>query len=331
MILQEFSYVVDFTATLPGSAPVSVRAKYLLSPQCFCYARGHLRALRVTGWTEEGSEEKKAHSINTPFPFHPAGGKTVFAELWLHTGEKSISPACKASMSGMDDWDPIEVNNLGKDEKGDATGDTLVVLAELIDPQGEVRCSQKLEVPWSKKDGVRDGEERAAFLSMTCGPLEPGLWHLQLHKDGARKPFLYRVPMLFLPIGEELDRAGPQPTLEEADFLQGVWRVDTVAQLPLDDLYHDQSRLLKHFKPKEGHHRGKRSIREPSMVTGNFSDWLVCSGGLVSCALVLLFSYNCLYLPLAHPSRYHLRALYPTIGFSLAACFAQSLLCSLYC
>ena len=203
MILQEFSYVVDFTATLPGSAPVSVRAKYLLSPQCFCYARGHLRALRVTGWTEEGSEEKKAHSINTPFPFHPAGGKTVFAELWLHTGEKSISPACKASMSGMDDWDPIEVNNLGKDEKGDATGDTLVVLAELIDPQGEVRCSQKLEVPWSKKYGVRDGEERAAFLSMTCGPLEPGLWHLQLHKDGARKPFLYRVPMLFLPNSDE--------------------------------------------------------------------------------------------------------------------------------
>ena len=323
--------MLDFTATMPGADPVSVRAKYMHNPQCFCYARGHLRALRVTGWTEEGSEEKKAHSINTPFPFHPAGGKAVFAELWLHTGEKSVNPACKASGSGMDEWDPIEVDNLGKDDKGEVTGDTLVVLAELIDPHGEVRCTQKLEVPWSKKDGVREGEERAAFLTMACGPLEPGVWHLHLQKEGVARPFVYRVPMLFLPLGEELDRAGPQPTLEEADFLQGVWTIDTVAKLPLEDLYHDQSRLLKHFRPKAGHKRDKRSIREPSILAGNFSDWLVCSGGLVSCVLVLLFSYNCLYLPLAHPSRYHLRALYPTLGLSLTACLAQSLLCSLYC
>ena len=36
-----------------GEGGTSLRAKYSLAPQCLCYSRGHLRALRVTGWTEE--------------------------------------------------------------------------------------------------------------------------------------------------------------------------------------------------------------------------------------------------------------------------------------
>ena len=71
---QEFNHILDFTA-MPGGGGQSVRARarYMLSPQCRCYSRGHLRAFRVTAWTEDGSEDQRPLSINTPFPYHPAG------------------------------------------------------------------------------------------------------------------------------------------------------------------------------------------------------------------------------------------------------------------
>jgi hypothetical protein len=323
---QEFSYLLDFTASVAGRAAVPVRAKYLQQPQCLCYPAGHLRALRVTGWTEEGSQEKKALSINTPFPFHPAGAKAVFAELWFHTGNASVSPGCRATGAAMEGRHAATVDNLGRDEKGEVRGDTLVLLADLLDPAGAVRCSERLEVAWSRKDGVREGEERAAFLQLNCGPLEAGLWQLRVWKDGVDRPFVYTAPLLFLPVGEELR---PEP-LGDADLLQGMWSLQAVAPLPLPDLYRDQARLLLPFRPA-GRGRPEGTTREPAILAGNFSDWLICSGGLVSSVLLVLFSYNCLYLPLAHPSRYYVRALYPTLATSLAACLAQATLCSLYC
>lgn len=326
--IQEFSYILDFTATMGREEPVAVRAKYLHSPQCFCYPAGHLRALRVTGWTEEGSQDKKALSINTPFPFHPAGSQAVFSELWFHSGNSSLGPACRSSAASMEGWSPIQVDNLGKDEKGEVVGDTLVVLADLVDPQGDTRCSERVEVGWSRKDGVREGEERAAFLTMSCGSMEAGLWHLEVRKEGVERPYVYRVPMLFLPLGEELAR-GPPAALEEVDLLQGMWSLHTVAPLPLHDLYHDQPRLLRPFQARK--ERVGRTTKAPVMVAGDMGDWLVCSGGLVTMVLVMLFTYNCLYLPLAHPSRYHTRALYPTLASTLAACILQALLCSIYC
>ena len=330
--IQEFSYVLDFSATVAGHLSTPVRAKYLHVPQCYCYPSGHLRALRVTGWTEEGSDEKKALSINTPFPFHPAGSKSVFAELWFHTGNSSTSPDCLATKATMEDWDAATVDNLGKDEKGDVRGDTLVLVAVLLDPQGKTRCDHRLEVPWTKADGVREEGERAAFLTMACGPMDPGLWHLEIRKEGVARPYVYRVPMLFLPQGEELDRtAGFEPVLKDLDLLQGMWSIDTVAALPLDDLYHDQSRLLQPFRPSPAKQRHRGAARESRDLTASLRDWMVCSGGLVALVLCLLFSYNCLYLPLAHPSRYTKRALYPTLALSLLACLLQSLLCSLFC
>ena len=79
---QEFAHVIDFTAWPQGrqeSEGVQIRARYNVNPQCRCYPRGHLRAVRVTSWTEDGSEDKRALSINTPFPYHPAGA--YFATL----------------------------------------------------------------------------------------------------------------------------------------------------------------------------------------------------------------------------------------------------------
>lgn len=71
---QEFDHILDFTAVPEGRGEgVRARARYRLSPQCRCYSRGHLRAFRVTAWTEDGSEDQRPLSINTPFPYHPAG------------------------------------------------------------------------------------------------------------------------------------------------------------------------------------------------------------------------------------------------------------------
>ena len=69
---QEFSHILDFTAT-PSHQDrgLMVRARYNIMPQCNCYSRGHLRAVRVTAWSEDGSDDQKPLSINTPFPYHP--------------------------------------------------------------------------------------------------------------------------------------------------------------------------------------------------------------------------------------------------------------------
>ena len=40
----------------------------------------------------QGSD-KRALSINTPFPYHPAGSSALFAELWFHAGNVSLECA----------------------------------------------------------------------------------------------------------------------------------------------------------------------------------------------------------------------------------------------
>merc|ERR1712106_537362 len=122
--------------------------------------------------TEEGSDDKRALSINTPFPYHPAGSKSVFAELWFHASNGSISPQCRDTAHEMT-GDVAEIDNIGKDEKNDLKGDTLYLLATLIDPEGKTRCTDKVEVAWNKKE-VKDEAERAAFLTLSCGFMEAG-------------------------------------------------------------------------------------------------------------------------------------------------------------
>ena len=83
---QEFAHIIDFTASPPGreeTEGIKIRARYNINPQCRCYPRGHLRAVRVTAWTEDGSEDKRALSINTPFPYHPAGKSSFLHDIIL--------------------------------------------------------------------------------------------------------------------------------------------------------------------------------------------------------------------------------------------------------
>ena len=76
---QEFAHIIDFTALTSDAHDegINIRARYQINPQCHCYSRGHLRAVRVTAWTEDGSDDKRPLSINTPFPYHPAGTLNV--------------------------------------------------------------------------------------------------------------------------------------------------------------------------------------------------------------------------------------------------------------
>ena len=343
---QEFAYVIDFTAS-SSSSVVELRAKYDLQPQCLCYPRGHLRALRVTGWAEEGSDDKKALSINTPFPFHPAGSRTVFAELWFHTEETGLSRDCRAAGSEME-GELAVVENIGRNEAREVEGDTLHLLARLVDPQGSVRCEQSVEVSWTKKD-VRDGVERAVLFTMSCGLMEAGHWKLTVEKEAAEDPYVYEVDMLFLHLEGELSSLGPEPDLNTVDLLQGAWTVDSVAQLPLQDFYNDRARAGKTF-PRElevmfahnqnsshhqhqhlSRHRRQARHRVASHSLQILSHWIICSGGLVTLILSALFSYHTIYLPLRSPSRHQRRALYYSVFVVLATASLQSLLCSFYC
>ena len=46
-------------------------------------------------------------------------------------------------------------------------------------------------------------------------------------KKGSGAPYVYTMPVLFLPTGEELDHLGAQPLLAEVDLLLGMWKIGT--------------------------------------------------------------------------------------------------------
>ena len=345
--IQEFSYVIDFTASTSTSV-LNMRAKYDIQPQCFCYPRGHLRALRVTAWAEEGSDDKKALSINTPFPYYSAGSKSVFGEMWFHASESSINDKCKISQSEMI-GEVAEIENIRRNERNVIEGDTLRLLAKLVDPHGSVRCHQSVEVTWDGKD-LRDDVERAVLFTMSCGVMEAGNWKLTVEKEGAEKPYVYQVDMLFIHLEDEMSHLGPEPHINTVDLLQGAWSVDTVAQLPLPDFYNDKARGAATFplelasgdktKPAvhrladtqhSGHYSRHSRHRESRTILHILYRWITCSGGLVTLTLSLVFSYHTIFLPLRFPLRQQRRALYYSVLAVLATAILQSLLCSFYC
>ena len=182
------------------------------------------------------------------------------------------------------------------------------------------------------------------MFSMHCGHIEPGKWKFSVQRANVAEPFIYELDMLFLDLANtDAHPLSPAPDVGQVNLLQGVWQVDTVATLPLHDFYQDHERLLEPFlvnKRKDSniihsshHPRHKRSIKreKKSMFHRFFHHWIVCSGGLVTLVLSLLFSFHTLYLPLRYPSRYQKRALYYSFSVILITCFLQSVLCSFFC
>ena len=196
------------------------------------------------------------------------------------------------------------------------------------------RCEQFIEVSWLKKE-LRDEVEKAAMFSMKCGPLEAGKWRFSVEKAHVENPFIYQLDMLFLDL--EQHNTKQMPDMKEVNLLQGMWSMDTVSTLPLEeDLYPDQQRLqpfLVH-QDQSHHQRHKRSTRNHHhhhQQSGFIYNWIICSGGLVTVILSLIFSYHTLYLPLRHPSRHQKRALYYSVTAVLVTCVLQSLMCSFLC
>jgi hypothetical protein len=52
-------------------------------------------------------------------------------------------------------------------------------------------------------------------------------------KKGSPDPYEYRLDVLFLPVGDQLDYLGPQPDLAQVDLLLGMWKIGRVASFLL--------------------------------------------------------------------------------------------------
>ena len=97
--------------------------------------------------------------------------------------------------------DLATIANIGKNDKGEVTGDTLHLEAALVDPAGKTRCRHELEVQWDK-DTVRndvngDKVERAHFVKMKCGKMEAGKWKFQVYRKDSDQPHIYEVKMAY--------------------------------------------------------------------------------------------------------------------------------------
>ncbi len=52
-------------------------------------------------------------------------------------------------------------------------------------------------------------------------------------KKGSPDPYEYRLDVLFLPVGDQLDYLGPRPDLAQVDLLLGMWKIGRVLSSPL--------------------------------------------------------------------------------------------------
>ena len=191
---------------------------------------------------------------------------------------------------------------------------------------------------WNKKE-LRDDVEKATMFSLQCGHIEAGKWRLTVEVADVDNPYIYELDMLFLDLDQDLNQLGSTPDLNNINLLSGMWSMDTIARLPLQDFYQDQKRVAAPFqshkhKPMKGHsekHHHKDGRKRKGILHKLFHKWIICSGGLVTLVLSGLFSFHTLYLPLRNPSRYQKRALYYSVTTVLITCLLQSLLCSFFC
>ena len=216
-------------------------------------------------------------------------------------------------------------------------GNFLTLFAEqLLDSL--FRCEELIEVTWNKKE-LRDDVEKATMFSLQCGHIEAGKWRMTVEVADVDNPYIYELDMLFLDLDQDLNQLGSTPDLNNINLLSGMWSMDTVARLPLQDFYQDQKRVAAPFqshkhKPMKGHsekHHHKDGRKRKGILHKLFHKWIICSGGLVTLVLSGLFSFHTLYLPLRNPSRYQKRALYYSVTTVLITCLLQSLLCSFFC
>ena len=147
--------------------------------------------------------------------YFPEGAPTVFAELWFQTDMSVLGQECQ-NLEQKINGETIIFDNLGiyvvwiftwkqhiciifpilfsaaNETKYLTKGDSVLVLAQLIDPKGNIRVTQEKWLHWNNetiryfpdpKDGLNrtyhHGETSHTF-ALTVGYLESGLWGVRV-------------------------------------------------------------------------------------------------------------------------------------------------------
>ena len=153
-----------------------------------------------------------------PMNYFPEGAPTVFAELWFQTDMSVLGQECQ-NLEQKINGETIIFDNLGicsmnffvktahiifpilfsaaNETKYLTKGDSVLVLAQLIDPKGNIRVTQEKWLHWNNetiryfpdpKDGLNrtyhHGETSHTF-ALTVGYLESGLWIVRVFKGNS--------------------------------------------------------------------------------------------------------------------------------------------------
>ncbi len=278
--VQEYSYVIDFTLheRVNGGA-VALRAKYDLVPQSVCYPRGDLHCLRLTTWLKSRTSSNSIGSKpNLPLPFAFAGSEEVSLENFFRRSNNSVvGEECDTEMLGK----LIEVGH---------ANDSLAYSVRLVDPKGNVRCTEQVRTNWTglKEDPYGEKVELLDIVQLRCTPLEPpGIWKVELNAEEDPEDesgqtdhdvFVYSLPFVVLSPKTRL----PEDDRELGTLMDGMFRfVDVISMgsvLPEDGQFPGQKCLSL---------RQDYSTQTPLKVLRR---WLLCGGGGVTMLVCYLFT-----------------------------------------
>ena len=206
-------------------------------------------------------------------------------ELWFHRGNDSLSYNCRKTANEMmpDNLEVASIDNLEEDSFGNITkpSDPFVLNIELVDPEGNIRCIHKEKVVFNQDiypiNGLR--HEKAYFVEMKCGPLDPGVWTIRVKRSNTIKPpFVYELKMFHLPHTEKEFGSLAFDT-KDIDLLRGFWKLENVVFLPLTSPYNSMNIR-------------KKIVKGNTSLFSSLENWFLCHGGLFSSLICAIFGFQ---------------------------------------
>ena len=322
--VREYAYVLDFTV----NNEESFRAKFSTRPRCECYGFGHLRAVRVTALSQ--GKTSQPFPMNLPITFFPEGLPTVYAEAWFHTDIQLLTEECQTSSPQPQGKSVIQFEDLQATNGSshflvadDDESPPIRVKAELLDPRGNLRTVTETLIQWNNQTiqqfvDPRDGRHRdqkgfhgelAHVFALNVGYAEAGLWRVRIYDAGADQPFIYQVPLLFLPSNADTME------MEGLDLLQGSWRLEGVVPIK------EKRPLLSSLSGHENHHRSSEEL------SCRLYEWFVCGGGTVTLTLSFYFTMFCMSSRQRH-QHFRQGSVLKTLAVLAFATLLQAALCA---
>ncbi|XP_076345847.1 uncharacterized protein LOC143244653 isoform X2 [Tachypleus tridentatus] len=258
---------------------------------------GHLKFLFATTWTRDIPGGKKLGlDISLPVPYGPAYVPVVWIQLYFYVEEDKDRCEDEASNQGT----PLLFEDLNV---ANVQAKPLHLTLELIRSDGYVKCSQDRVVEWNNSTAVASNPEvekpKIDMLTFStqlhCGLMEPGFWTLRVFKANDKDPRTYEKIMLLLDFSEKIDL----PT----ETISHLWKLEAAAFLPLPDFYVNTVENQNHINdfPHPLSHHSQQEKKDDKSVLHNgscFSDWILCSGGIITLTLCFIFIYHWILLPL---------------------------------